>query len=165
MAMRFDRTTRILSKIYNVANQKDFSNSSNCNIEGTHYSQKIMSKTAPSGNSFVDCLLALEDVTFPAGKNPNSKELFQAMLVSVRQKGKPDETRKQPEIFAEELQRIVAQPQELGTDDIVRSTYSSIEELQQVSGEGETEASKSVLLLTAALAMLKPMLDKEASNN
>ena len=134
-------------------------------IGDTLYCDLPMSTTTPSGNPFVDCLLALEDVEFPGDQKPGGRELLQALLVSTKQKVKPDEIRTQPEIFADEVQKLVAQPQKLKAQDIVASTRSSIEELGQIDGENEAEAAKSMMLLTAALAMLKPLMNKEANNN
>ena len=124
-----------------------------------------MANTAPSGNPFVDCMLALEDVEFPDGKTPGGKELLQGLLFSTKQKVKPEETRTQPEIFAAEVQRLVAEPKELSARDIVASTHAAIEELDQMEGENKAGAAKSKMLLTIALAMLKPKMDKEANNN
>ena len=135
-------------------------------IGDTLYRDLPMSTTTPSGNAFVDCLLALEDVEFPDDRKPGSKELLQALLVSTKQKVKPDEIRTQPEIFVDEVQKLVAQPQKLRTQDIVASTRTSIEELGQINGDNnKVEAAKSMMLLTAALAMLKPLMNKEANNN
>lgn len=77
----------------------------------------------------------------------------------------PDENRTQPEIFADEVQSLVAQPQELSAQKSVASTNASIEELGQVDGENKAGATKSTTMLTAALAMLKPLMNKEVNNN
>ena len=48
----------------------------------------------------------------------------------------------------------------------LRSQMGSIEELGQINGDNnKVEAAKSMMLLTAALAMLKPLMNKEANNN
>lgn len=121
-----------------------------------------MTTLGTKSNAFVDCLLAMEDAGIQPGPKISSNSILLAFLLSMRSEGEPEEPRPLTEIFVDELNKIIADPRPLTTQEIIAQSKEVIDFLK---GVGSSRALKKVAVIELALLMLRTNLKKEAINN
>lgn len=116
--------------------------------------------TTPNTKSetWIDCILAIEDAGFPPEQKISSASILLAFLLAVKHNAEPGEGHTLSQLFIQELRKILADPQPPTTQDIIAKTQNSIAELEQI---GTGKARKQAMLLQFPLTMLKVKLKKD----
>lgn len=108
--------------------------------------------------SWIDCLLAIENAGLPKQKIPESGLLL-AFMMAIKHRAEPTEKRSLSQLFIEELRKILADQQPPSTHDIILAAQQAIEELNEMGNK------KDAFLLSFPLTMMQAKLAREAQNN
>ena len=117
-----------------------------------------MTSSARKKESWIDCLLAIEDAGLPKQKIPESGLLL-AFIMAIRREAEPTEIRALSQLFIEELRKSLADPQTPTTRDIILAAQKAIEDLNEIG------KSKEAAQISFSLAMLQTQLAKEVQGN
>lgn len=121
-----------------------------------------MSGPSTNRDTWIDCLLAIEDAGFPPEQKIPESSLLLAFLMATKLEGDPAETRSLSELFIDQLKKGMANPQPPSTQEMIAETQTAISELSAP----DTRAPASKLIpLQFALAALKTKLRKDVQNN
>ena len=116
-------------------------------------------------NPAIECLLAMEAADLPAKPKVNSKDMLSAFVVALQKEVEENENRAFPDIFIEELKRLLASgDRPTSTQDLIETSRAALNDLK-VKNTGRKEQSSQMLVLSLGVEMLIAKLQRDAINN
>ncbi|MEM8805362.1 MAG: hypothetical protein AAGF01_04955 [Cyanobacteria bacterium P01_G01_bin.38] len=119
-------------------------------------------------NPMIECILALENAGIPEGTKIPEASMLLAFVRAMKRRGEAKITGEEisvPDIFIAELKEILADPKPTLMPEIISTTQSSVDDLQEQSSEAGTAMPAEMIALSLGLGMLLKKQKKDSHEN
>lgn len=127
-----------------------------------------MLESESTKNPMIECILALENAGIPEGTKIPEASMLLAFVRAMKRRGEAKITGEDvavPEIFVEELKKILVDPKPTLMPEIISTTQSSVDELKEQSSEAGTAMPAEMIALSLGLGMLIKKQKKDSQEN